>query len=268
MIKSIVYIIGFLTSIYFLNQDINPQLKFQLGDQSVNIKSLTELQDSLHVIRVQLFDPYYKKNKEFKGFLLSQLFEFGFEKDINLENYTNVIFEAADGYEAICSIDKIKESGGYVVFEDVEFSGWERIKPNGISPAPFYVVWKKSHQTHENGFPWTWQLSGIKLVTFKDQYPNVYPQGVSENSNIFAGFTLFREKCLQCHAMNQQGGKVGPDLNAPKSILSYRSEFMIKEMIKHPSKYRYTNMPDHEDLSNYQLDNLIEYFHHMNEKKN
>ncbi len=268
MLKSIVYIIGFLTSFYFLNLDDNPTLKFQASDQTISIRTLSELKDSLHVLRVQLFDPHYNKNKEFKGFLLSQLFEFGFGKDISPDNYTNVVFEAVDGYEAVCSIDKIKESGGYVVFEDVEFPNWEPVERQEASPAPFYVVWKKSHQTTENAYPWPWQLAAIRLVTFEDQYPKVYPQGANENSNVYAGFNLFKERCFRCHAMNKQGGKIGPDLNAPKSILSYRTEFMIKEMIKHPSNYRHTNMPDHKDLSEYQLNNLIEYFHHMNEKKN
>jgi len=59
--------------------------------------------------------------------------------------------------------------------------------------------------------------------------------------------------------------KMGPDLNAPKSIVSYRSEFMIKELIKRPSKYRYTQMPDNPDLSDQDLDNTLAYFSYMNE---
>jgi cytochrome c1 len=64
--------------------------------------------------------------------------------------------------------------------------------------------------------------------------------------------------------MNQQGGKVGPDLNAPRSIVTYRSEYMIKEFIKHPSVYRYTQMPDYPDLTVQDLNNLIAYFRYMN----
>jgi len=68
--------------------------------------------------------------------------------------------------------------------------------------------------------------------------------------------------------MNQQGGKIGPDLNAPQSIVTYRSENMIKEFIKHPSKYRYSQMPDHPDLSDQDLNNIISYFYYMNENRN
>lgn len=39
----------------------------------------------------------------------------------------------------------------------------------------------------------------------------------------------------------------------------YRSRNMIKEFIRHPSKYRYSNMRDHHDLSDEDLENLIDY---------
>ena len=64
--------------------------------------------------------------------------------------------------------------------------------------------------------------------------------------------------------MNQQGGKVGPDLNAPQSIVSYRSQNMIREFIRNPSRYRYTRMPDHQDLDDRALDELLAYFWFMN----
>jgi len=64
--------------------------------------------------------------------------------------------------------------------------------------------------------------------------------------------------------MDKQGGKIGPDLNAPQSITAYRSKHMILEMIKHASKYRYTEMPDHTDLSDQDLENLYLYFKHQN----
>ena len=65
-------------------------------------------------------------------------------------------------------------------------------------------------------------------------------------------------------SFNERVEGVGPDMNAPKSIVTYRSEFMIKEFIKHPSKYRYTQMPDHPDLTDDDINGLIQYFRYMN----
>jgi hypothetical protein len=67
--------------------------------------------------------------------------------------------------------------------------------------------------------------------------------------------------------MDRMGGKIGPDLNAPQSIVAYRSKYMIKEMIKHASKYRYTIMPDHSDLSDSDLDDLYNYFQFQTTRK-
>src|SRR5438046_1182138 len=58
---------------------------------------------------------------------------------------------------------------------------------------------------------------------------------------------------------NQQGGKVGPDLNAPQSVTSYRTKAWITGYVRQPSKYRYTAMPDHLDLKTSDLDDIYDY---------
>jgi mono/diheme cytochrome c family protein len=130
-------------------------------------------------------------------------------------------------------------------------------------PAPFYLLWTNPEQTTANGYPWPWQLSTIAILHFRDQYPKVYPTGSDETSAAYRGFLIFKGRCFRCHSMNQQGGKVGPDLNAPKSIVTYRSQDMVREFIRNPSKYRYTHMPDHRDLDDAALDDLLAYFWFM-----
>ncbi len=246
----------------------NTYLQFEVPGKMIKTSSLSELTDTLRVVRIQLDDPYYKKHKEYKAFMLADLLQFAFGENLSSGDYSEVVFKAADGYESVTGKSRLLEDGGYVVFEDTQFPDWETIDDKKVKPAPFYIVWTGNGQYDENGYPWTWQLSTVELVSFSDRYPEVYPAGADKNSPIFAGFNIFKENCVKCHSMNKEGGRVGPDLNAPRSIVSYRSEFMIKEMIVHPSRYRYTKMPDFDELNRFDLDNLLEYFNYMNKEKN
>lgn len=234
-------------------------LIFKISSQESARFSLSELRKQIKAHEIKLFDPNYEKIKNYKAFLLKDIIDLAYKKTWNEASFTDLSFTALDGYNSVSTIDKIKEDDGYIAFEDIDFSGWEPVGRNKANPAPYYLVWLKKDQTPQYGYPWPWQLKEINLITFKDQFPKVYPEGVSKDSPEFAGFTIFKERCLRCHSIDNQGGKVGPDLNAPKNILEYRSQDMVKEFIKNPSSYRYTHMPDHKDLTEKDLENVIKY---------
>jgi mono/diheme cytochrome c family protein len=67
--------------------------------------------------------------------------------------------------------------------------------------------------------------------------------------------------------MNGQGGKIGPDLNVPRSIVEYRPEDQIRQYIRDPLAFRYTSMPAHKHLGDAQLDALVAYFRSMSRHK-
>jgi len=256
-----------LFSISSRSEEENPSLKFLQSGELTKESSLSELKDKLKIHEIKFFDPMYEKKKSYKGFALRDVLQLGFGVELSNPAYTDVAFEALDGYVSVSTISKLKESGGYIVFSDLDFENWEPVRIKQVNPGPYYLVWTGLNQTTANEYPWPWQLTSIDLIKFEDQYPTVFPKDASTDSSAYKGYEIFKGRCVRCHSMNQQGGKIGPDLNAPQSIVSYRSKFMIKELIKHPSKYRYTHMPDHPDLSNQDLDDLISYFKYMNENR-
>ena len=68
-------------------------------------------------------------------------------------------------------------------------------------------------------------------------------------------------------AINGEGGKVGPELNVPQSIVEYRPSAQIKAYIRNPEIFRYTTMPAHPGLSDADLDALLAYFQAMQSRK-
>jgi hypothetical protein len=239
-------------------------LTFSVSGKVVASATLQELREQLPVHKLEFFDLQYKKIKRFDAFNLRDVLALGFGSRWTSPEYTEVVFTALDGYQSVSTQSKLMDDGGYVAFKDRDRTdGWEPVGRKGADPAPFYVVWTGPEQSTANEYPWPWQLSDIGILRFEDQYPKVYPRDVAEDTDVFRGFLTFKGRCFRCHAMSQQGGKVGPDLNAPQSIVAYRSQNMIREFIRNPSKYRYTHMPDHQDLDENALDELLAYLWFM-----
>lgn len=245
----------------------DPSLKFLVSGELVKEYKLSQLKDLLQTREINFTDLQYRKEKSYKGFSLHDILQLGFGDLWKSSDYTDAAFAALDGYTAITNILKLRESGAYIVYQDLDYKNWEPVSIREVNPGPFYLVWTGKDQNTASGYPWPWQLASIDLIMFDSQYTEVFPEGAAKDSSAYKGFEIFELRCIRCHAMNRQGGTVGPDLNAPQSIVSYRSENMIKEFIKHPSKYRYTHMPDHPDLADQDLDNLISYFKYMNENR-
>lgn len=244
-------------------QNPDPSIEFQIAGKAVGVFTLSELKSKLESRRIEIYDIEYEKTKRYEGFALGDVLRLGFGDKLKSPEYTDLAFTALDGYNAVATLSKVSEPGGYIVYADLDSGKFEPVGRMGADPGPFYLVWTGKDQTPVNEYPWPWQIGAVNLMRFQDQYPLVFPKGASADSPAYKGFELFKARCVRCHSMNGQGGKVGPDLNAPKSIVEYRSAHMIKEFIKHPSKYRYTHMPDHPDLTESDLDDLLAYFRYM-----
>ena len=245
-----------------------PFLKFRLDGEVVAKVSLVELQDEIKSHNVRFFNPLVNKEKNYKAFSIKDVLNFAYQTKWVSDEYSDIAFIALDGYEAVSNLGKLRENGGFLAFRDLDVkNGWEPVGYKKANPGPFLLVWTGKDQTTTNAYPWPWQISEVNLLRFNGQYPAIIPRGANIDSPAYRGFEIFRARCLRCHAMDQEGGKVGPDLNAPQSITAYRSKHMIKEIIKHPSKYRYTQMPDHTDLSDGDLEDLYHYFRFQMERK-
>ncbi len=241
-------------------------LVFTKDGAELRTLELAAMEKSVPAETVSGWDPYYKKEKRFRALPLRRVLELGFAGETDLTN-KEFILRAKDGYAVYFRGALAVEEGGYVAFEDLDVAAWEPIGPQKADPGPFYVVWNKPEQNELEGHPRPWQLAKIEMLRFESAYPHTNPGELPPGDPALAGYHLFRDRCFKCHAINREGGRVGPDLNVPKNVLEYRPEEQVRAYVKNPLAFRYGNMPAHPDLTDHDLDTLIAYLRAMQAKK-
>jgi mono/diheme cytochrome c family protein len=240
-------------------------LVFEKDGAKVRTLSLAELAGKIPPESFRAYDPYYAREKGFRALPLVRVLQEGFGTDAGDLRAHDFVLRARDGYAVPLTGAKVTEAGAYIAFADLDAPGWEPIGPQRANPAPFYLVWRNAGQQSLDTHPRPWQLATVAIAPFEGTYPHVAPRGAREDAQ--RGFAIFRGQCIACHAINREGGRVGPELNVPQSIVEYRPEAQIRAYIRDPRTFRYGNMPAHPNLTDADLDGLLAYFRAMRDRK-
>jgi len=219
---------------------------------------------------IEIADPYYKTTKRFRAVALGCALGLGFGAPPAASD--DFLLRASDGYVKPASGARLTEAGGWLAFSDADLGtdaapAWQPIDRRQLDPGPYYMVWQRTAQSDGHGYPWPYQLVEIEAASLAAQYPHTVPKGVAADSPARRGFELFQDECIACHAVNGEGGRIGPDLNVPQSIVEYRPVAQVKAYVRNPQAFRYTTMPPHPHLSDADLDALVAYFETMKTQK-
>jgi mono/diheme cytochrome c family protein len=246
-------------------------LRFLRDGAELRALSLSELLACCGPREVAVDDPYYGGPKRFRALPLTLVLARGFGDAARGEAFAHaeLLLRARDGYTRTASGAQLLTGGGFLAIADAEHptGGFFPIDRRQVDPAPFYLVWQGAGRSDTNLWPWPYQLAEIEIADFARAFPHVSPPGAAPGSPARRGFVLFRANCFACHAINGEGGKVGPELNVPRSIVEYREPAQLKQFIRDPRSFRYTSMPPHPELSDGDLDALLAYFRHMSAHK-
>ena len=214
-------------------------------------------------------DPVYHKRKQYEALSLEELLKTHTSfKKLEVEKY-QLVFECEDGYKPIMSLPLLLSTKSFIAIRDVEApkgKSWLPIMKAGheMKAAPFYLIYE-GVSANNTAYKWPYNLIKIHLVPIDEAKKLQIPM---DDSKAQAGFRLFQENCLVCHAVNKIGGSMGPELNYPKSVTEYWKIESLKAFIQNPVDYRNgVKMPKIKDLTAKDIDTIVYYLTYMADHK-
>jgi len=213
-------------------------------------------------------DPVYHKTKKYKAVSASFLIK----KEIDLTKIdpknTKIVFECVDGYKPEMPLELFLNAKPYLAYQDLDApkgTKWEAILKDGneMNAEPFYIVYT-SISEKDTQYKWPYNLVKIYLEPLNKSTIELYPL---KNKKLEKGYTLFKNQCLTCHAINGIGGTMGPELNYPKSVTEYWKENELVNYIVNPASFRNKVKMPTLGISKQQSQEIVDYLKYMSENK-
>jgi mono/diheme cytochrome c family protein len=220
-----------------------PELRFARHGEKVSVRSLASLREAADVATVRVYEPYEKREVSFRALPLAAVLDAVYSP--SWRNEEELLFTCRDGYQPTVPVKRVLEHNAWLAFDrvdtpDFQIRKQESGKSKQIDLGPFYLVWQNLDDAQirqEWDYGWPYQLVAVDLIRARDRYPKLSPpEGAPQE--VQRGFVAFRIHCSKCHALNGEGGRIGPELNAAASPLEYRDPEWLRTWIEEPSRIR------------------------------
>jgi len=189
---------------------------------------------------VRVFDPYEGREVAFEALALDAVLDAVYTPAWRSEE--EILFTCSDGYQPTVPTRRFQDHAAWLAYAradaaDFRIEKRESGRLQSIDVGPFYLVWENLESEtlrQDAAYGWPYQVVGIELIRAADRFPEMAPPpGASDDAR--DGFAAFRVHCSRCHAVNGEGGRIGPELNQPVSPLDYRSADWLRSWIDDPS---------------------------------
>jgi len=212
-------------------------------------------------------DPVYHKTKHYQAIPLWEVMKKYAAIEALSTSDLKVVFECEDGYKPEMPLDLLTNVKVYLAVKDIDAPkgrDWEQIfkGTQEMKAAPFYVVYSDISGEDVN-YKWPYNLVKIHFRPLHENDGALKPK----DKNYLVGYELFKNRCQTCHAINKIGGKMGPELNYPKSVTQYWKTEDLKAFIQKPESYRNEVKMPNLGIKKVEAEEIVKYLTYMANQK-
>jgi cytochrome c2 len=190
---------------------------------------------------VRVFEPYEGRELDFLAFDFDAILDAVYGEAWRREE--ELLFTCRDGYQPTVPVARFLEHRAWLAFEragarDFSIAKLESGATRRVELSPFYLIWENlddARVRREGDYGWPYQLVGVDVIRTQERFPRMTPPARASDA-ARAGFAAFRIHCSRCHAMNGEGGTLGPELNQPVSSVELRDRDWLRRWLDDPSR--------------------------------
>jgi mono/diheme cytochrome c family protein len=215
-------------------------LTFSLRGKTLSTRVFDELERLATADEVRVFEPYEGKPATFRALPFNQILDAIYGD--KWRNEEELLITCRDGYQPAFPVRRLLDYRAWLAFDRTDSAAFSILKLESgarrpVDLSPYYLVWENLDDLElrrQGDYGWPYQLVGVDLIRTRDRFPAMTPkEGAAPD--VLAGFAAFRVHCSHCHAINGEGGGIGPELNHPVSPVEYREAEWLRKWIKDPA---------------------------------
>ena len=218
-------------------------LAFSLHAAPIRSLNVSELSRIVGPSVIRVFEPYEEREVEFLAIPFASVLDSLYGDDWRAQPELLLVFTCSDGYQPTLPVQRVLDHEAWLAFDRVGEDGFSIYKLESgsrkrIDVSPFYLIWhnlENAELREEGDYGWPYQLVGVDLVRSRVRFPRSAP-AEDAAAEVIAGYAAFGVHCNRCHAMNGEGGAIGPELNSPINPIEYRELDWLRRWIDDPAK--------------------------------